>query len=209
MKELKSTMGVQLQELLEKIKQDGVQSAEEESQRIIAETEKKAGEMIAEAEQKASQIVDNAKKEASRLKQSGNEALQQAGRDLLLEIERDIKAVFSRLIEKETGTALKENALETAIVDLIKAWPENNVSDIQVLLKKEDLNKIETGLRQKLKSEFAEGLELSAFEGIDGGFRISEKDGSAYYDFTKSGIAEALSQYLNPRLGDIIKQSVE
>ncbi len=202
-------MDVQLQELLEKIKQDGVQSAEEESKRIIAETEEKARDMITEAENKASQIVDNAKKEAIRLKQSGNEALQQAGRDLLLEIERDIKAVFSRLIEEQTGNALKGSVLETAIVDLIKAWPANNVSDIQILLKKEDLDNIESDLRQKLKSEIAEGLELSAFESIDGGFRVSEKDGSAYYDFSKSGIAEALSQYLNPRLGDIIKKSVE
>ena len=49
-------MDVQLQELIDKIKKDGVAAAEKESAKIIAASEKKAETIIADAEAKAEQI---------------------------------------------------------------------------------------------------------------------------------------------------------
>ena len=54
-------MDVQLQELIDKIKKDGVASAEASSAAIIAEAEKKAAAVIAEAEAKAAEIINSAK----------------------------------------------------------------------------------------------------------------------------------------------------
>ena len=44
-------MDVQLQELIDKIKKDGIANAESEAQKIIAEAEKKAQSIIADAEE--------------------------------------------------------------------------------------------------------------------------------------------------------------
>ena len=43
-------MDIQLQELIEKIKKDGVASAESAAQKIIAEAEKKAASIVSDAE---------------------------------------------------------------------------------------------------------------------------------------------------------------
>ena len=63
-------MDVQLQELIDKIKKDGVASAEAAASNIIAQAEKKAAALIAEAEDKAASIIKNTKAETERLKKT-------------------------------------------------------------------------------------------------------------------------------------------
>ena len=53
-------MDVQLQELIDKIKKDGVASAENEAAKIVAEAEKNAEKIIADAQEKAAEIVKKA-----------------------------------------------------------------------------------------------------------------------------------------------------
>jgi len=44
---------------------------------------------------------------------------------------------------------------------------------------------------------------------IDGGFRIAEKDGSAFYDFSAEAVAAMLSAHLNPKVAEILKNAVK
>ena len=60
-------MDVQLQELIDKIKKDGVASAQVEAAKIIDDAEKKAAEIVSDAQVKAADIVKNAKKETERV----------------------------------------------------------------------------------------------------------------------------------------------
>ena len=53
-------MDIQLQELIDKIKNDGVASAEAKAKEIIAEAEKKAASIISSAEEKADSIIKRA-----------------------------------------------------------------------------------------------------------------------------------------------------
>ena len=50
-------MDVQLQELIDKIKKDGVAAAEKDAAKIIADSEKKAEAIIEEAQSKAAEII--------------------------------------------------------------------------------------------------------------------------------------------------------
>ena len=63
-------MDVQLQELIDKIKKDGVASAENEAAKIVAEAEKNAEKIIADAQEKAAEIGKNAKAETERQRRS-------------------------------------------------------------------------------------------------------------------------------------------
>jgi V/A-type H+-transporting ATPase subunit E len=56
-----------------------------------------------------------------------------------------------------------------------------------------------------LSEELKKGVVLKPVAHIDAGFRVGEKNGSAYYDFTAGGVAEILAEYLNPRLAEIMK----
>jgi len=78
-----------------------------------------------------------------------------------------------------------------------------------VLLPKPTLDKLEAFFAEKLAAQLKNGLEIKSDHNLSGGFRIAQKDGSAYYDFSAEAVAEMLSAYLNPQLAEILKSSVK
>ncbi|HUX22300.1 MAG TPA: V-type ATP synthase subunit E [Spirochaetia bacterium] len=198
-------MDVQLKELIETIKKEGVHSAEERAAEIVKAAEKKSADMVDHAQKEAERIIAKAKEEAARAEQSGKDALKQAGRDLLLNLRGSITKVFDSVIRQETGNALHGKILEESIVTLLKSWDGATLGKLDVVLAPNDLSALESSLRARLAGEMSKGVEIKANPGAKAGFRITEKDGNAYYDFTAEGIAEVLSEYLSPRLAELIQ----
>ena len=85
-------MDVQLQELIDKIKKDGVTAAEKEAAKIIADADKKAAAIIKNAEEQAEQIKKDAMAETKRMQKASDEAIVQAGRNMLISF-KDSKVV--------------------------------------------------------------------------------------------------------------------
>jgi V/A-type H+-transporting ATPase subunit E len=199
-------MDVQFKELIEKIKNDGVKNAEENSSRIIFEAEKKAAALIENAEKEASDIKSQAQNEASRMEQAGKEALKQAGRDLLLGIKKDVEDLFDRILQSGTAEVLKGDSLKDCIVTVLKSWKDDEIKDLSVLVAPETLKSMESQLKSELKAQVEKGLEIKPFSDLNAGFRISVKDGRAFYDFSDKELMELLSKYLNPGLMSILEK---
>lgn len=197
-------MDVQLKELIDKIKNDGVKSAEENAARIISEAEEKASVIIRKARENADTLRETAKADAEKTERSGKEALRQAGRDLVLTVKAEIEVLFGKVLEKETGTALNKELLAQVIISAVKALSESDKGGIEVLVPDKDLKGVEADLVSKLGSEMSSGIEIKPFKGLDAGFRISKKDGTAFYDFSDREIAAMLGRYLNPRLSELL-----
>ena len=202
-------MDVQLQELIDKIKSEGIKTAEQESARVLKEAEHKANDILADAHDEASSIIAKAKEEAHRFEQTAKEAVKQAGRNTILSLRTRVIEIFDAVIAEETKQAYSLKVLEEAIVSLIKAWSKEQVPNLQVLMSSSDLKKIEKQLKSRLAAELKKGVELKPFPQLQAGFRIAMKDGSAYYNFSDQGIAEILSEYLNPKIAEIVRETVE
>lgn len=201
-------MDVQLKELIETIKSEGVESAEVKAKEIIADAEKKRDDMIAVAENDAEEIRAKAKSDAQRMKASAEESIRQAGRDLILSLESSITELFDSVVKRESAKVLSGQGLEKAIISLLSNWSEEKDS-LELLLPEKDLKEIGDGLLDALKKELRSEVLLKPAPGLDAGFKISEKDGAAYYNFTSEGIAEILSQYVNPKLSALLRESVK
>ncbi len=201
-------MDVQLQELIDKIKKDGVASAESSAAAIIAEAEKKAAAIIAEAENKAADIVKAGKSETARMEKASIDAIRQAGRNLILSFRDSVTTELGAIVATETTKAYSVDMLKTLIPETVKAWAsKTDVDDISVLLPAKDAETLESGFKAALKDELAKGLELKADKTLDAGFRIGTKDGAAYYDFSAEAVADLFSAYLNPRTAAIMKEA--
>ncbi|MFP4490949.1 MAG: V-type ATP synthase subunit E [Spirochaetaceae bacterium] len=201
-------MDVQLKELIERIKSEGIENAENEADRIIKESQEAAKKIVADAESEADTIRKKAEEDAAKREETGRASLKQAGRDVILSVEKRLQEIFDRIIHQETSQVLKGNILEEAVMQVVKNW-DSDVTDLKVLIAEDELKKIEENLREKLSTKLAEGVEIKPLPKTEAGFQISMKDGSAYYNFTAEGIAELLSQFLNPRLAEILKEAAE
>ena len=51
------------------------------------------------------------------------------------------------------------------------------------------------------------GVTLKANDNIDGGFRIAVNEGGAYYDYSKDAVVEMLSNYLSPKVKELLKEA--
>jgi V/A-type H+-transporting ATPase subunit E len=201
-------MDAQLNELIAKIKSEGVKNAEEKGAAIIHQAQKKADEMLAAAEKKASALLAEAQAEARRFEQTGRESLQQASRDVLLTLKSRIIELFDAVVLSETREALSSGTLGEAIVSLIKSWNPNELAGLELLLSAEDLSKLEKKLRAGLAAELKKGVEIKPSARVQAGFQIGEKNGAAYYNFTDQGIAEILSEYLNPKIAECVNEAI-
>ncbi len=199
-------MDVQLKELIEKIKTEGVESAEKDASEIISDAKRKGDAIIAGAKKRADEIIAKAEKEAENLSFTGKESLRQAARDLVLELKSRVERIFKKIIENETGNVLSEEVLAEGIASILKSWGNNGVSDLEVLLPPDTLKKFEDGFKARLSAEIKKGVEIKPFPDMEAGFRISFKDGSAYYDFSAGSIARIIYRYLSPSLAEILKE---
>jgi V/A-type H+/Na+-transporting ATPase subunit E len=202
-------METQLQELIDKIKKDGLENAEQEAEKILADARRKADAIAAEAEEKAKSLRDKAKKEIQQQEHAGRQALTQAARDVIISLKKKITDIFDDILRRETEGAVKGRALEEIISVLVTEWVKKGSADIAVLIGPEDLKAIEANLIKRLQNEIRQGVEIKVSDQLQHGFFISEKDGSAYYNFSAEGIAEIISEYVNPKLAEVMKQAAE
>ena len=203
-------MDVQVQELIDKIKKDGVASAESAAQDIISTAEKKAASIIKEANEKAEAIIENAKAETARLEKASNDAIEQAGRNLLLSFREGINRQLSAIVSAETEKAFDKDVLKKLVPETVKAWAASpDASDLAVLLPPKSLKELESSLTTALKTQISKGLELKSDDSLATGFRIGSKDGAAFYDFSAEELASLFSAYLNPKTTEIMRRAAE
>lgn len=199
-------MDVQLKELIEKIKSEGVKSADEQAAEIVRKAEFNAAEIIKNAESQAKTVRDKASSDAARFETTGNEALKQASRDLIISTTKKLEKIFNTLLKNEVDEVLKGSFLESVILTVVKNWKED-LKDVSILLPAAELAKLESGLKSKISKAISGGIEVKPLTGIDSGFRITSKDGAAYFDFTGAGISGLLSELLNPKIAALLQEA--
>jgi V/A-type H+-transporting ATPase subunit E len=91
--------------------------------------------------------------------------------------------------------------------EILKGWAGKDALDL--ILTEAQLKQLSAFFTDKLAAELKKGLELKADRGLSAGFRIVNKDGSAYYDFSAESVAELLSAYLNPHLAETLKDAAK
>ncbi|MDR1074110.1 MAG: V-type ATP synthase subunit E [Treponema sp.] len=202
-------MDIQLQELIDKIKKDGVASASEEAAKLKSQASAEAARIVEAAKKEADAIIARAKADAERTEKAGVAALEQASRNLALAFKGEIQSLLDAIVKKETSGAYKEDVLKAALPDILKAWATKGSDELAVLVSEQDIKKIKGFFDEKLAGALKKGVELKSDRNLSTGFRIAEKDGSAYYDFSADAVAELLGAYLNTHLTEILKTAVK
>lgn len=203
-------MDFQLQELIDKIKKDGVSSAEAAAAQITADAEKKAASIVEEAQKKSDDMIKNAKSEIARLEKASEDAVTQACRNMLISFRDSLVAELDGLIQSETAKSYSPDLMKTLIPETVKAWSKNaDASELSVILSEKDLKSLEDELKDALKTEISKGLEIKPDSTLSAGFRIGVNNGAAFYDYSAESVADLFSAYLNPRVAAIMKEAAK
>jgi len=203
-------MEIQLQELIDQIKKDGVEAAEAEAAAIIEKANAEAARIVAEAKTEADSIMLAAKNNNERTVKAGEDAIRQAGRNLLISFRESVNREAKAILSESVGQAYTPEALSALIMKITEAWTcDGEAEDISVLVSNEDLKALEESLLASLKWKMLNGVTLKASDNFDGGFRIAASSSGAYYDYSAEAVVEMLSDYLSPKITALLKEAEE
>jgi len=197
-------MAMELKNLIDKIKKDGVEQAESEAAKIVADAKAEAQGVIQEAQSKAKETIARAQDEASAFKVSSEQALKQAARDALLALRGRVTEFFARVVKTNVQDELSPTVLQDIILQAVEHCIKEGIMDIEVVVSASDKKALETKLFSALRKEAQKRVLLKESKAVEKGFRIGERDKDSYLDFTDQAIAEGFRRYLNPKLVDAL-----
>ena len=203
-------MDTHVEELIDRIKKDGVAAAETSASEKIAQAQKEADKIILNAKEEAEKILRQAKEETARLEKASEDAIKQAGRNILLSFKDSITKELSAIVSKEVADSYSKETLARLVPEVVKEWVKNDgAEDVSVLLNEKDLKAAEADIKAALKAEIAKGLTLKTDNSISSGFRVGVKDDAAFYDYSAEAVADLFSSYLNPRVAALMKEAAK
>ena len=201
-------MEIQLQELINQIKKDGVEAAEAQAAAILETAKAEAKKIIADAKTQADKIMSDAKNENERAVKSGEDAIRQAGRNLLISFRESVTKELKAIIGENVSSVYSDNSLSQLIIRIVEGWASKpDADDLSVILSSDDLEKLEETLLAELKAKMLTGVTLKANDNVDGGFRIAVNGDGAYYDYSKEAVTDMLSSYLSPKITALLKEA--
>ena len=201
-------MEIQLQALIDQIKKDGVDAAVTEAEAVLNAAKAEAEKIISDAKADAEKILINAKNENDKMVKSSEDAIRQAGRNLLISFRESVAKEANAIIAGNVTAAYSAEGLTQLVMKAVEGWTAKpDAEDITVILNSEDLKAMEETLLAGLKEKMAKGVTLKANDNFDGGFRIAVNEGGAYYDYSAEAVVDMLSNYLSPKVTALLKEA--
>jgi V/A-type H+-transporting ATPase subunit E len=188
-------MAEELQSLIEKINRDGVEKANAEAARIVAEANAKAAATLKEAEEKAKATEDGAKLKAEEDVKRAEKAIAQAARDAALKVKDAIASLLESLLRKDVESALADPATAAALAgDAVKELVGGG--------------EVSAGpkLAEALKAQLAamQEFKVTLDDTLGSGFTVKLDGGRVEHDFTGATVAAELAKRLRPDLAKLL-----
>ena len=201
-------MEIQLQELIDQIKKDGVAVAETEANNIVDSAKAEAEKIIADAKAQAEKILADAKIENERMVKSSDDAIRQAGRNLLISFRESVTRELKAIVGETVNAVYSPDSLAQIVINVVESWANKpDVENIEVILNSNDVEVLEKTAFSSLKARISKGVTLKANDNFDRGFRVAVNNGGAYYDYSTEAVVDMMSNYLSPKVIKLLKEA--
>ena len=189
-----------LQELTQKLYNEGLSKGKEEGEAILAQAHKEAEALVKKAQEEAAAIVEKAHKEAADFKTKVEGDVKMAATQALQATKADIQGlVIAQAVDKPVQAALSEEEyLKGIITAVAERFSVQEPTDIALVLPEKLQKSLEPFVKNQLAKTIGKGVEASFSKKIAGGFKIGPKDGSNFIDLTDESFKELIGAYLRP-----------
>ncbi len=154
-------------------------------------------------------MIAEADHEIKKTEGSTRKALQQASRDMLLSLKKEIQNTLRKIVSAKIKEGLTAEDISRIILEISRKEIEGKTAEsgIEVILNPEDLQKLKDGFLFELQRQLKLSVHLRPSEDISRGFLISFDKGKSNFDFTEAGLSQYLSAYLNDEVSALLKEA--
>jgi V/A-type H+-transporting ATPase subunit E len=200
-----------LQQLIDTLKKQAVESGEASSREIVEKAQREAGAIVDRAKGEANAIVGRAEEEAAKKLKQLESSMEIAGSQFVTSLKRTIEQNLLALpLQKKVTEALGETAyLKELIREVVREYtrhPER--SNLDVLVPKKQQDRLVDFMVEMIKEQGVgpnhKGLTLQAGN-VSFGFIINRADGNVALDFTDEAFLALFLKFLTPRFREFFK----
>jgi Archaeal/vacuolar-type H+-ATPase subunit E len=189
-----------LQELTEKLYNDGLSKGREEGERLLEEARKQAEEIVAQARRQAEDIVSEAHRQADDYTQKVTSDLKMAASQSLQATKKDIEnLIIGRFAGEEVKKSLSSADFVKEILKTVaQKFTSEESSDLALVLPASLQSELEPFVKGELAKLLGKGVDATFSKKINGGFNIGPKDGGYFISMTDDTFNELITEYLRP-----------
>lgn len=195
-----------LQELTDKLYNEGLSKGKQEGDAYLAKAREQADAIVAEARVKAEAIVKTAEKEAADLRTKVEGDLKMAANQSIEATKQNIgHLIVTKMTGADVKTALTSAEFVKGIITAVaKAFRTQEAADLELVLPETLKKELEPFVKNELEKVLQGGVSAQFSKKVSGGFTIGPKDGSYFISFTDETFMELISEYLRPATKKIL-----
>ena len=195
-------MESKIQELTNKLLQEGVERGNAQAEAIIAQANEQAKQIIEAAQAKGAEIDAQAKKDAQALNDHTKSELKMYNAQALNALKTEIANVVNANVVKD---AVKEitgdkDFMNNFVLKLAEKWGAQE----DLVISTEDAASLKALFAKKAKALLDKGLKIEQVNGQKTAFTIQPADGSYKVNFGDAEFEDYFKSFLRPQLVDML-----
>lgn len=201
-------MQTKLQELTDKIYQEGVERGTREAEEIINKAKTDAEATLKKASVEAEKIIADARQKANELQTNIQAELKLTVKQALNTLKQQItNLIVAQAVQADVKDVLKNtDFLQEIVLTAVQNWnpsADSNI-DLAVLLPAGKEKELQQYFNSKAKVLLNKGLKINFSDRIKNGFEIGPSDGSYKISFTDDDFAHFFSEFMRPKIASIL-----
>ena len=195
-----------LQELTQKLYNEGLSKGKEEGEAILAKARAEAAAIVKKAQEEAQAILSQAQKEAQDYKIKVEGDVKMASIQALQATRTGIEnLIVAKAVDAPVKEALSSADFLKGIIEAVaKNFSAQESTDLALVLPEKLQKELEPFVKNELTKTLGKGVEASFAKKINGGFKIGPKDGSYFISLTDESFQELIGDYLRPTTKEIL-----
>ena len=188
-----------LQELTQKLYNEGLSKGKEEGQAILAQAQAEAAAIVKKAQEEAQAILAQAQKEAQDYKIKVEGDVKMASIQALQATRAGIEnLIVAKAVDAPVKEALSTDFLKGIIEAVAKNFSAQESTDIALVLPEKLQKELEPFVKNEVAKSLGKGVDASFSKKVNGGFKIGPKDGSYFISLTDESFQDLIGDYLRP-----------
>lgn len=206
-------MTSKIQELTEKIYQEGVDKAQNQANILLKEAEEKAAGLINDAQQKADNIILEAERKSKEIDRGLKEELQSISKQVIAITKQKITdSIVTDSSKKITKVLLDDkDFIKSLILELVRKWDMGNgsIDDLSLVLSEEQLEKLD-GIFKSGALQILQNKKQILFDpSIKNGFQIISNSEGFKVSFSDEDLENFFKKFMKPRIQEYLFTSPE
>lgn len=195
-------MNTKLQELTDKIYQEGVEKGNAEAKRIVDNAQAKAEEIVANAKAEAEKLLDDARNKAAELSKNTQAELQLFARQSVNALKTEIADLVCGAITADSVKAATADKafMQQVILTLVTEWAKND----QLVIDTKDAEALTAYFTANAKALLDKGVKIEQSNGIKTDFAITSTDKGYKITFGEEELVAYFKEFLRPKLVEML-----